>query len=52
MSLDRDHAYRRGFAGMGSNLITKELLAAKDYTGIAKKVKDTIALIKSIREKK
>ena len=38
--------------GMGSNLITKELLAAKDYAGITKKVKDAIALIKSIREKK
>jgi len=35
--------------GMGSNLITKELLSAKDYAGITKKVKDTIELIKQIR---
>ena len=38
-------------AGMGSKLITKELLAAKDYKGIEKKVADTIALIKKIRGK-
>jgi 2-dehydro-3-deoxyphosphogluconate aldolase/(4S)-4-hydroxy-2-oxoglutarate aldolase len=36
-------------AGMGSNLITKEILKAKDYAGLAKKVKETIALIKKIR---
>ena len=36
-------------AGMGSKLITKELLAAKDYAGITKKVKETIAMIKQIR---
>ena len=36
-------------AGMGSNLITKELLAAKDYAGITKKVKETITLIQEIR---
>src|SRR5690349_11630468 len=35
--------------GIGSNLITKELLAAKDYAGIEKKVAETIALIKKIR---
>jgi 2-dehydro-3-deoxyphosphogluconate aldolase/(4S)-4-hydroxy-2-oxoglutarate aldolase len=35
--------------GMGSNLITKELLKAKDYDGIAAKVRDTIALIRKIR---
>ncbi len=38
--------------GMGSNLITKELLAAKDYAGITKKVKETIELIKQIRLEK
>jgi 2-dehydro-3-deoxyphosphogluconate aldolase/(4S)-4-hydroxy-2-oxoglutarate aldolase len=38
--------------GMGSNLITKELLAAKDYTGITKKVKETIELIQQIRAEK
>ncbi|RKY11155.1 MAG: bifunctional 4-hydroxy-2-oxoglutarate aldolase/2-dehydro-3-deoxy-phosphogluconate aldolase [Planctomycetota bacterium] len=35
--------------GMGSKLITKELLAAKDYAGISKKVKETIEIIKQIR---
>ena len=35
--------------GMGSNLITKELLAAHDYAGITAKVKDTLALIAKIR---
>jgi 2-dehydro-3-deoxyphosphogluconate aldolase/(4S)-4-hydroxy-2-oxoglutarate aldolase len=37
-------------AGMGSKLITKELVAARDYAGITKKVGDTIELIKQIRE--
>jgi 2-dehydro-3-deoxyphosphogluconate aldolase/(4S)-4-hydroxy-2-oxoglutarate aldolase len=37
--------------GMGSNLISKDLLAAKDYKGIEKKVAETIALIRSIRGK-
>ena len=36
-------------AGIGSNLITKDLLAAKDYAGVEKKVRETIALIRSIR---
>jgi 2-dehydro-3-deoxyphosphogluconate aldolase/(4S)-4-hydroxy-2-oxoglutarate aldolase len=36
-------------AGMGSNLITKDLLKAKDYAGITKKTKDALELIKSIR---
>ncbi len=36
-------------AGIGSNLITGELLDAKDYDGIAGKVRETVALIKSIR---
>ena len=35
--------------GIGSNLITKDLLAAKDYAGVEKKVRETIALIRSIR---
>ena len=38
-------------AGMGSKLITKEHLAAKDYKGIEVKVAETIALIKKIRGK-
>ena len=37
-------------AGMGSKLITKEFVANRDYDGIAKKVADTIELIKQIRE--
>jgi 2-dehydro-3-deoxyphosphogluconate aldolase/(4S)-4-hydroxy-2-oxoglutarate aldolase len=36
-------------AGMGSKLITKELVAAKDWAGITEKVKRTIELIKQIR---
>jgi 2-dehydro-3-deoxyphosphogluconate aldolase/(4S)-4-hydroxy-2-oxoglutarate aldolase len=36
-------------AGMGSNLLTKELLSKKDYAGITTKVKETLALIKEIR---
>ena len=38
-------------AGIGSKLITSDLLKAKDYTGIEQKVRDTIALIKKIRGK-
>ena len=36
-------------AGMGSKLITKELVAAKDWASITKKVKETIELIERIR---
>ncbi len=39
-------------AGMGAKLITKELVAAKDWAGITKKVKETIQLIKQIRGSK
>ena len=35
--------------GIGSNLVTKELLDAKDYDGIERKVRETVALIKTIR---
>jgi 2-dehydro-3-deoxyphosphogluconate aldolase/(4S)-4-hydroxy-2-oxoglutarate aldolase len=35
--------------GMGSNLITKELLQAGDFGGIARKVETTLALIEKIR---
>ncbi|SHI91889.1 bifunctional 4-hydroxy-2-oxoglutarate aldolase/2-dehydro-3-deoxy-phosphogluconate aldolase [Pseudozobellia thermophila] len=35
--------------GMGSQLISKEILANKDYAGLEAKVKDTLALIKRIR---
>jgi 2-dehydro-3-deoxyphosphogluconate aldolase/(4S)-4-hydroxy-2-oxoglutarate aldolase len=38
-------------AGIGSKLITKDLLAAKDYKGIEKKVAETLALVKKIRGK-
>ena len=65
LPLGFDHAHRRrgehrGFAqawfeagvacvGMGSNLVTKELLKAGDYAGITAKVKDTLELIRKIR---
>lgn len=35
--------------GIGSNLITKALLDAKDYAGIETRVRQTVELIKSIR---
>ena len=35
--------------GMGSNLITKEFLKAKDYAGLSAKVVETLALIRQIR---
>lgn len=38
--------------GMGSNLITKELLTANDYAGLTKKVKETLELIQNIRKGK
>jgi 2-dehydro-3-deoxyphosphogluconate aldolase/(4S)-4-hydroxy-2-oxoglutarate aldolase len=38
--------------GMGSNLITKELLAARDYQGIAANVRSTLDLIRNIRGSK
>jgi len=36
--------------GIGSNLITKELLDKKDYDGIEAKVRATVQLIKTIRK--
>jgi 2-dehydro-3-deoxyphosphogluconate aldolase/(4S)-4-hydroxy-2-oxoglutarate aldolase len=36
--------------GMGSNLITKELLKAGDYEGITTKVSETLEMIRTIRE--
>ncbi len=38
--------------GMGSNLITKELLAAQNYAGIEAKVRATVELIRNIRGKR
>ena len=38
--------------GMGSNLITKELVAAKDWDGIAKNVAAAIELVKKAKAKK
>ena len=38
--------------GIGSNLVTKELLDTKDYAGIESRVRDTVQLIKTIRGKK
>jgi len=35
--------------GMGSNLITKELLAAKDWAGIEQKVRETVDRVKTIK---
>ena len=35
--------------GMGSQLISKDILANKDYTGLEARVKDTLALIKRLR---
>jgi 2-dehydro-3-deoxyphosphogluconate aldolase/(4S)-4-hydroxy-2-oxoglutarate aldolase len=35
--------------GIGSDLITKDLLAAKDYVGITARVRETVQLVKSIR---
>ena len=37
--------------GMGSNLITKELLDAKDYAGLEARVRDAVQLIRKIRGK-
>lgn len=37
--------------GIGSKLVTKQLLDAQDYAGIEKKVRETIALIRTIRGK-
>ncbi len=37
--------------GMGSNLITSELLNAADYAGLTAKVHDTLELIRKIRER-
>jgi 2-dehydro-3-deoxyphosphogluconate aldolase / (4S)-4-hydroxy-2-oxoglutarate aldolase len=36
-------------AGMGSNLITKELLNEKNYAGLTQKVKEAVELIREIR---
>jgi 2-dehydro-3-deoxyphosphogluconate aldolase/(4S)-4-hydroxy-2-oxoglutarate aldolase len=38
-------------AGMGSKLITPDLLAAGDYAGITAKVRETVDLIKKVRGK-
>jgi 2-keto-3-deoxy-6-phosphogluconate aldolase len=38
-------------AGMGSKLITQELLDAGDYAGITAKVRETVDLIKKVRGK-
>lgn len=37
--------------GMGSKLVTKEFLAQNDYEGLEKHVRNTLDLIKTIREK-
>jgi 2-dehydro-3-deoxyphosphogluconate aldolase / (4S)-4-hydroxy-2-oxoglutarate aldolase len=45
--------YKAGIvaSGIGSKLITSDLLKAKDFKGIEKKVAETVALIKKIRGK-
>ncbi len=35
--------------GMGSQMISKDILANKDFAGLEKRVKDTLALIKKLR---
>ncbi len=35
--------------GMGSKLVSKELISAGDFDGLAQKVKDTLAMIASVR---
>jgi len=35
--------------GMGSNLITKALVEAKDFAGITKAVRQTLELVREIR---
>jgi 2-dehydro-3-deoxyphosphogluconate aldolase / (4S)-4-hydroxy-2-oxoglutarate aldolase len=35
--------------GMGSNLVTKEMIKAADYPAVTAKVRDTLSLIKTIR---
>jgi 2-dehydro-3-deoxyphosphogluconate aldolase/(4S)-4-hydroxy-2-oxoglutarate aldolase len=35
--------------GIGSNLITKEILAAKDWDALARKVAETLAIVKKVR---
>jgi 2-dehydro-3-deoxyphosphogluconate aldolase/(4S)-4-hydroxy-2-oxoglutarate aldolase len=37
--------------GIGSNLITKEILAAKDWDGLATKVAETLAIVQRVRGK-
>jgi 2-dehydro-3-deoxyphosphogluconate aldolase / (4S)-4-hydroxy-2-oxoglutarate aldolase len=37
--------------GIGSNLITKEILAAKDWDGLARKVSETLAIVRKVRGK-
>lgn len=39
-------------AGIGSNLITKELLDKRDYAGMTKRVRETIETIQRVRPKK
>jgi 2-dehydro-3-deoxyphosphogluconate aldolase/(4S)-4-hydroxy-2-oxoglutarate aldolase len=35
--------------GIGSNLVTKEILARRDWDGLAKKVEETLALVRKVR---
>ena len=48
-SLRRWFAAGIACAGIGSRLITGELVAARDYAGITRKVRETVELIRGIR---
>jgi 2-dehydro-3-deoxyphosphogluconate aldolase/(4S)-4-hydroxy-2-oxoglutarate aldolase len=37
--------------GIGSNLITKDILAAKDWDGLAARVRETLAIVQQVRGK-
>ena len=54
VELDKDNIsgwFKAGVCavGMGSKLITKQLLEAKDYAAITKATQDAIAIIQSIK---
>jgi len=55
VSTDKDNLeqwFNAGAAcvGMGSKLISKEVLASKDFKGLENKVRETLALIQRIRK--
>ena len=50
-ALDSKQKIRVACVGIGSNLITKEILAAKDWDGLAKKVQETLAIVQRVHGK-